>query len=139
MPPTEPLLEAATMELARRHLAAFVEDTAGVVLALLATGDGQQLVVHPRGLPIGHRLAAMTSSLHALADSIVRESGLPASRDLIIESHGGSVIVLDITSIGDRRVVMTVVAHGDTTVGSLLWAARECSARLQRHVFPSCD
>jgi predicted regulator of Ras-like GTPase activity (Roadblock/LC7/MglB family) len=135
----EPFIDPATLEAAQRHLADFVERTKGVVLALLSSADGLELVCYPRGLPIGQRLAAMGSSLHALSDTIVQEAGLPASRDLIIQSEGGAVVVLGIARVKKQRLALTVVAHGDYTFGQLLWAARDCGAQMQRQLFPSSE
>jgi predicted regulator of Ras-like GTPase activity (Roadblock/LC7/MglB family) len=101
-----------------------------VVLALLSSADGLELAHHPHGLPIGQRLAAMGSSLQALSDTMVREAGLPASRDLIIQSEGGAVVVLGIAWVKKQRLALTVVAHGDYTIGQLLWAAKDCGAQM---------
>jgi hypothetical protein len=125
-------------EVARQQLEAFVSATSGVTLAVLTSGDGFEIAAHPRGLTTVQRLAAMSSSLQALSEAMVQEAGLVRIRNLIIESDGGTVIVLGIGN-ASPRLSLTVVASGDEILGRLLWASRECSAALERRLLLSHD
>jgi predicted regulator of Ras-like GTPase activity (Roadblock/LC7/MglB family) len=120
----------------RRQLESFVAATSGAVLAVLTSGDGFEIAAHPQGLPAVQRLAAMSSSLQALSEAMVQEAGLVSIRNLIIESDGGTVIVLGVGK-ATPRLSLTVVASGDEILGRLLWAARECCAALERRLLAS--
>jgi predicted regulator of Ras-like GTPase activity (Roadblock/LC7/MglB family) len=136
MQTTSQRFDANITELARQQLEAFVAATPGVTLAVLTSGDGFEIAAHPRGLPKAQRLAAMSSSLQALSEAMVQEAGLVRIRNLIIESDGGTVIVLGIGNV-TPRLSLTVVASGDEILGRLLWASRECSAALERRLLLS--
>ena len=125
--------DAGLTETLRQQLDSFVSGTPGTTLAVLTSGDGFEITAHPRGLPTARRLAAMSSSLQALAEAMVQEAGLVRIRNLIIESDGGTVIVLGIGAV-TPRLSLTVVAAGDETLGRLLWASRECCAALEQRL-----
>lgn len=131
MQPTSQRFDATVTERARQQLETFVSATSGVTLVVLTSGDGFEIAAHPRGLPPIQRLAAMSSSLQALSEAMIHEAGLVRIRNLIIESDGGTVIVLGIGST-TPRLSLTVVASGDEILGRLLWASRECCAALEQ-------
>jgi len=130
---TSARFEPAVVEHARHELQNFVSNTSGARLALLTSGDGFEIAAYPAALPTAQRLAAMSSSLQALSEAMVREAGLVKIRNLIVESEGGTVIVLGIGNV-TPRLSLLVVASGDETLGRLLWASRECCAGLERRL-----
>ena len=136
MQPTSQRFDSAVTERARRQLEAFVAAASGVKIAVLTSGDGFEITAHPQGLPTVQRLAAMSSSLQALSEAMVQEAGLVRIRNLIIESEGGTVIVLGIGTV-TPRLSLTVVASGDEVLGRLLWASRECCVALERSLLLS--
>ena len=73
----------------------------------------------------------MSSSLQALSEAIVRETGLGRARNLIIESDGGTIVVLGVASTSSR-LSLAVVASGNEILGRLLWTSRSCCASLER-------
>jgi predicted regulator of Ras-like GTPase activity (Roadblock/LC7/MglB family) len=133
MQPTSQLFQTNVVEDARRLLEAFAHSTPGVTLAVLTSADGFEIAAHPRGLPMAQRLAAMSSSLQALSEAMVGEAGLEGIRNLVIESNGGTVIVLGVGKL-TPRLSLTVVAQGEETLGHLLWASRECCEYLERRL-----
>ena len=133
MQPASQRFDTRLTEEARQQLESLVAGTPGVVLAVLTSGDGFEIAAHPRNLSTVQRLAAMSSSLQALSEAMVHEAGLVRVRNLIIESDGGTVIVLGIGNV-TPRLSLTVVTSGDETLGRLLWAARECCAALERRL-----
>ena len=135
MQPISYRFQAEVAEDVRQQLESFVSSTPGTVLALLTSGDGFEIAAHPRDLPVRQRLAAMSSSLQALSEAMVRETGLVRIRNLIIECEGGTVIVLGVGNEAPR-LAFTVVAAADQTLGHLLWASRECCASLERRLLP---
>ena len=136
MQPTSQNLPAAVAEDALRLLEAFVQATPGVTFAVLSSGDGFEIAAHPRGVSRARRLAAMSSSLQGLSEAMAGEAGLEGIRNLVIESNGGTVIVLGLGKL-TPRLSLTVVARGDETLGRLLWASRECCASLEQRLLPA--
>ena len=136
MQPTSQRFDAAVTLEVRRQLESFVSGTQGAVLAVLTSGDGFEIAAHPQGLPTVQRLAAMSSSLQALSEAMVQEAGLVSIRNLIIESEGGTVIVLGVGK-ATPRLSLTVVASSDEVLGRLLWASRECCAALEQRLLAS--
>jgi predicted regulator of Ras-like GTPase activity (Roadblock/LC7/MglB family) len=116
---------------AQGRLQEFVDANSEVNLAVLTSGDGFEVAAHPRDLPVAQRLAAMSSSMQALSEAIVREAGLGRARNLIIESDGGTIVVLGIAGTSSR-LSLAVVASGNEILGRLLWASRGCCASLER-------
>ena len=133
---TSQRFQAAVAEDAHRLLETLVDATPGVTFAVLTTGDGFEVASHPRGDSTAQRLAAMSSSLQALSEAMVNETGLAGIRNLVIESNGGTIIVLGVGKL-TARLSLTVVAHGGETLGRLLWASRECCASMERQLLPA--
>jgi uncharacterized protein len=133
---TSQRFEDAVVEDARRLLETLVDATPGVTFAVLTTVDGFDIAAHPQGDSSAQRLAAMSSSLQALSEAMINETGLAGVRNLVIESNGGTIIVLGVGQL-KPRLSLTVVARGDETLGRLLWAARECCASVERQLLPA--
>jgi predicted regulator of Ras-like GTPase activity (Roadblock/LC7/MglB family) len=121
-------LAPRALEAAQRQLEQFVTDNPDVTLAVLTSGDGFEVTAHP-ALPTAQRIAAMSSSLQALSEAIAREAGLSRSRNLIIETDNGTIVVLGIPDI-TPRLSLAVIAKGNEILGRLLWATRTCCATL---------
>jgi uncharacterized protein len=112
------------------YLQALGEGDSGVTLAVLTSDDGFEVAsYHARGL--SGRIAAMSSSLQALGTAMAREVGLGQPRCLIIESRGGTILVLGLAT-ASPRLSLTVVGSSDVTLGQLLWAARNCRRQLEQ-------
>jgi uncharacterized protein len=123
-------LTPAVLATVQQHLQEFVEANSQVTLAVLTSGDGFEIAAHPRNLPVAQRIAAMSSSLQALSEAIVREAGVGRSRNLIIESDGGTIVVLGIPNTSPR-LSLAVMATGNEILGRLLWASRSCCGSLE--------
>ena len=72
----------------------------------------------------------MSSSLQALSEAMAREAGLVDSRNLIIESDGGLIVILGLSAF-NPRASLAVFASGSGILGQLLWAARDCCKSLE--------
>jgi predicted regulator of Ras-like GTPase activity (Roadblock/LC7/MglB family) len=114
---------------AEAQLEAFVSANPSVAFAVLTSADGIEIAAHPTRRSTTQRLAAMSSSLQALSEAMAREAGLVDSRNLIIESEGGVVVVLHVPGT-TPRASLAVVGRGAGILGHLLWAARNCCASL---------
>jgi len=100
-------------------------------LAVLTTSDGHEIAAYPERPLVTQRVAAMSSSLQALSDAIVREASLGIGRNLIIESDAGLIVILGLTGFAPRAS-LAVLASGTGILGHLLWAARDCCKSLER-------
>jgi predicted regulator of Ras-like GTPase activity (Roadblock/LC7/MglB family) len=116
----------------RQHLENLIAETPGVVLSVLTSGDGMEIAAHPQPSSTTQRVAAMSSSLQALSQAIVTEAGLHNSRNLIIESETGTIVVLGVPNITPPVSLAVVASSGETTVGRILWASRNCCSLLER-------
>jgi len=135
MQPISQRFAPAVAEGTRRLLETLVDATPGVTFAMLTTADGFEIAAHPGALSKAQRLAAMSSSLQALSEAMVNEAGLAGARNLVIESDGGTIIVLGVGKLAPR-LALTVVAHGGETLGRLLWATRECCVSMEQQLLP---
>jgi uncharacterized protein len=117
---------------AQRHLEDLVAANDSIKLAVLTSGDGMEIAAHPkRQVGLTQRIAAMSSSLQALAAALAKESGLANSRSVIIESEGGAILVLGVASPG-FSASLSVIASNGVSLGHLLWAARSCCSALEK-------
>jgi predicted regulator of Ras-like GTPase activity (Roadblock/LC7/MglB family) len=132
MQPISQRFAPQVLDAARRQLAEFVAANTQITLAVVTSADGFEVAAHPH-LPMAQRIAAMSSSLQALSEAIAREAGLSRCRNLIIESDGGTIVVLGIPNT-TPRLSLALVASENEILGRLLWAARGCCAALERHL-----
>jgi predicted regulator of Ras-like GTPase activity (Roadblock/LC7/MglB family) len=130
--PTSQRFAEHVLDATRRQLAELVAANTEITLAVVTSADGFEVAAHP-DLPMAQRIAAMSSSLQALSEAMAREAGLSRSRNLIIESDGGTIVVLGIPDISPR-LSLAVVASGKEILGRLLWATRSCCAALGRNL-----
>jgi predicted regulator of Ras-like GTPase activity (Roadblock/LC7/MglB family) len=130
--PTSQRFAAHVLDAIRRQLADFVAANTEITLAVVTSADGFEIAAHP-DLPMAQRIAAMSSSLQALSEAMAREAGLSRSRNLIIESDGGTIVVLGIPDTAPR-LSLAVVASGNEVLGRLVWATRSCCAALGQNL-----
>jgi predicted regulator of Ras-like GTPase activity (Roadblock/LC7/MglB family) len=129
---TNPLPRFAADLRARAHalLEKFVTENSGIQLAVLTSADGFEVAAHPVR-PMTQKIAAMSSSLQALSEAIAREAGLVNSRNLVVESENGTIVVLGLANT-TPRLSLAVVGGGDEILGRLLWLARNCAGEIDR-------
>jgi uncharacterized protein len=114
---------------AQRQLTEFVAANPDITLAVVTSSDGFEFATHPPAA-VAQRIAAMSSSLQALSEAIAREAGRGRSRNLIIETDDGTILVLGIPNT-TPRMSLAVVASGSEILGRLLWATRNCCVALE--------
>jgi predicted regulator of Ras-like GTPase activity (Roadblock/LC7/MglB family) len=129
MQSTNRLLSGAKSTAAQRQLVQFVEANPDVTLAVITSSDGFEVATHPPAA-VAQRIAAMSSSLQALSEAIAREAGRGRTRNLIIETDNGTILVLGIPNTLPR-MSLAVVASGSEILGRLLWATRNCCVALE--------
>lgn len=126
---TNPRFAPQIHEAALAQLQALVTQNPGIKLAVVTSADGFEIAAHP-AQPVTQRIAAMSSSLQALSEAIAKEAGLNDSRNLVVESANGTIVILGIAVV--PRLSLAVVASGDEILGRLLWLARNCCSELER-------
>lgn len=99
--------------------------------ALVSTTDGFEVAAVLSDPLSPQKLAAMGSSLLALAEAITSEGGVGQCRDLVIDGNDGRVLLMGIAG-GNRRLMLTVLCSARATLGSVLWAARETRVAIGR-------
>jgi uncharacterized protein len=101
-----------------------VDGTAGVHSACLVTSDGLPVASVLRDGVSADRLAAMTSSLHALGEAIAREHALEECQSVIVNGASGALIVIR-TGTSETSFTLAAVCDTEATLGSVYFAARE--------------
>lgn len=117
------------VEACQQHLQALVSHTPGVTSAAVASSDGFQVAAVFNREISANKLAAMTSSIHALGEAVVAESLLKKCLNVLIEAESGKVIMLAISHT-DHHLLLTVIANENSVLGQLLWAAKNCCDRI---------
>jgi predicted regulator of Ras-like GTPase activity (Roadblock/LC7/MglB family) len=119
------------------QLHAFVKNNPTVVLALLTSADGWEIASSSSRQTDMARIAAMTSSMQALADSMAREVALGRNHRLILETEQGAIVVLGVAAVQVQvPMSLTVVAVNNEALGRLLWTTRDLRNRLETALAP---
>lgn len=97
--------------------------------ALIATIDGFDIAANLQpGLSPG-RLAAMSSSVLAVATTMSTDSQLSQCRNLVIEADNGRILLMEIP-VADAGLVLMVLCAPQANLGQLLWPVRQRSQAL---------
>lgn len=105
------------------HLDELRHEHQGVAGTLLSTTDGFEVAASVGEHISPNKLAAMASSLLALAEAVSREGAVGQCRDLVIESSAGLVLLMDVPS-ATHKAVLTVLCTEVAVFGRIRWAAR---------------
>lgn len=119
-------LPAALRNALQGRLQAFIDSVGGVRCAVVSSVDGFALAVANGAPGSGERLAAMTSSMLALAAAIGRELAIGELESLLADASHGKVAMLAIPA--DPPLLLMAACERDVLSGTVLWAARACSA-----------
>lgn len=130
MPLDEPRFNSQMTERANRRLQELGTGQSAVMLAVLTSDDGFEIAAYRGGVNSG-RVAAMSSSLQALSEALVREAGIGAGCSVILEAEEGAIAVVRLACAAPRAS-LSVVASGGETLGRLLWVARNCCQLLEQ-------
>jgi len=104
----------------------FLDACPGAKGALVATADGFVISSLFKGEVAMRSLAAITSSIMSLAESLAKEASQGVCRNLVIEAEEGNAVALRI----NRTRILTVIAEHRTRLGMLLSAAKRCTESL---------
>ena len=126
---THQRFDSEVTHIGARHLQAFATANPDVTLAVLTSSDGFEIASYPPDQAASARIAAMSSSMQALSEALTREAGLVDNRNLIIETGGGTVMILGLATT--PRLSLAIVAKSGELLGKLLWASRNLCAKLE--------
>lgn len=114
------------------QLDTLVNSGTGITAAFISTSDGRHLLHHSKDRD-GHRVAAMSSSLLALGETVSRELTLDPCRNVLVECAGGYAVVLRIPD-AFGRLLLTCVSSNTGQLGMLLSKSKICATALGRGV-----
>jgi hypothetical protein len=109
----------------REQLRLLLASADGADSAAIVSGDGFDVASQLHDNISPSRIAAMTSSLHALALAASSELALGANRSVVVESELGTLVVLRVPS-AQAELLLSVIARSSSVLGSVLFAARRC-------------
>ena len=114
---------AMHLEHAVQLLADFGRQTPGVQAAVLMTADGFEVASFQAGKSVTAKLAAMGSSIQALASALSTEAGLTGMKSTLIETETGLAMIMAVPTV-KPALTLAVIANKSAIVGHLLWSAR---------------
>lgn len=100
----------------------------GVTMLLLTTADGRAVAEWSHARLDPRRVGAMTNSFLTLGETLSREVGMSAADHATISTVHGSLVVIRID--GSRPYTLAVMGGTDASLAVLLFAARDCAARI---------
>ena len=118
----------------QRGIDQLLRDNSGIRQALVATSDGFEIVTAPpHTAETAAQLAAMSSSMLALAEAMVREARLSTCNDVLVDCEAGRLMLLSVP-LQDTQFVLCVASGNDTTLGHVLSSARLCAQEISRRL-----
>ncbi|MEZ5401616.1 MAG: roadblock/LC7 domain-containing protein [Bryobacteraceae bacterium] len=92
--------------------------------------DGFEIAAISSGGVEVTKLAALTSTLVAVAEAFMLEAGLEKCRNVILESAHGPALLVSIPA-GPATYGLFLITGSDATLGRVLLNARGCAAEMQ--------
>ena len=109
----------------------FTATIPGLRNAVIASIDGFPIAEASGQGGNGDRLAAMTSSMLALAKAVSRELALGNMEVLMIEADEGKVLMLSIPApVPASPLLLMAACNQRSVIGNVVWSARECSQKI---------
>lgn len=121
--------DTQTLARVQEHLQRFAGGIPGIKSAVIASVDGFALAQVTGRENQAERLAAMTSSMLALAAAIGRELSLGSLEVLMVEADDGKVLMLSIPAPRQSLLLMAACSQR-SVIGNVLWSARECGQKI---------
>lgn len=110
-------------------LGKLLADCDGVRAAMLALRDGRPFVERSRTAMDSGKFAAMSSSLSALGQSILRELDGGTLDHILIEGNEGKLVVTTVPGAGGL-LILAVLAERDALLGLVLGRSKTCAREL---------
>jgi uncharacterized protein len=113
-------------QLCHAELTRLIENCAGVKCAILALRDGRPFAQASQQSFDPARFAAMSSSLSALGDSVLKELAAGSLDHVLVDGSDGKLVISKIPGCGGVMILGLLASH-QTLLGLLLGHAKECS------------
>jgi uncharacterized protein len=113
---------------AERALDELVSQVSGVIAAVISTTDGFEVAGKVQNSAQISKLAAMSSSISAIAAVVGDESGIGVQQSIIIEASAGYVVMVDIART-NPPMILNVIAQKTAVLGQITYFAKQ-TARL---------
>lgn len=111
------------------YLKGLAETDTGILGALVCSSDGFEVTcLLPAGLSPA-TLSAMASSQLALSNAMSSEVGLGKCKNLVIDSDGGRLLIMQIPN-SNGGLLLAAIAGADHTLGEALWACSKAAASI---------
>ncbi len=104
--------------------------TAGVTAIVVSSEDGFEVASIAESEASSSRIAAMASSMSALGGLAAQESGLGASRTVLMEAEAGLVVMVQAFH-AKATLTVTTVADKASIMGQVLFACRGAARELE--------
>lgn len=129
MTQTKPPPHNPVRDICERGIVDLLKGVPHTIGALIATIDGFDVAANLQPDLSAARLAAMSSSILAVANTMSTDSKLSQCRNLVIEADSGRILLMEIPAEGAELVLM-VLCGPQANLGQLLWPVRQCSQAL---------
>lgn len=127
--PTTSGLSLAARQLAQHEADKMLADIEGVTAVVVATVDGFDVASAVRSDLDPSRLAAMASSISAIAYVVSDEARLGRGKRVTIETEAGFAVVSSVLR-ADAELVLIVVTDGRTLLGQIAYRTTAASTLL---------
>jgi predicted regulator of Ras-like GTPase activity (Roadblock/LC7/MglB family) len=121
-----PRLYGAQLRATRQALLEGMGKCDGMYGALLCTIDGHEVAEELRRSLSESRLAAMNSSILALAETLAAEAGQKQCRFVILENGDGRLVTVRV----NQRLLLTCIADQQSNLGVVLKVSQVTAATL---------
>lgn len=108
-------LSEGSKDLIQGVFSEMMENCSGITTLMVSTVDGHALTSYHNEIVGESRMAAMTSSLLAIAESLAAEAGQNVCKHIIVQNSDGVIVT---QRIGKSLVLTAIAGHG-TNLGML--------------------
>ncbi len=120
-------LSEAEMQACQRELTQLLSELPSIEGAVLSSADGLMVACEDKtGALEGETIAAMSSSMISLADTLAGQAGRPEVDNLISEAESSTLVVLHAGNL-----ILTVMGQPKAQIGLVLAAAKKAASRIQ--------
>lgn len=124
-----PILPETVRRLAQSEVDAILQELKGVTAVVIGTADGFDLASARRSTVSPARIAAMASSISAIAGVVSQEAELGQQNSVIINTDAGFAVVQGVRRT-DAELVVNVIANKEAILGQVLYRAAQCARTL---------
>lgn len=107
-----------------------VTEVEGLTAVQISTSDGYVVAAHLSDGMQDKKLAAMSSSLIGLAESVSQELNVGAPENLLVEAKQGTAVAL---RVSERLLLLAAVSRG-ASLGTVLWQAKSAADAIRIEV-----